>query len=405
MPDTTTSINFDDILTTARVYTLRRSPFLGYTMLSANVVKSESVPIAAVDKYYMYINPAVFATFNIETQSTVLAHEVLHLALRHLPRRMWRDNNKWNIACDIIVNGILAANEYKVPDWSYTAKTLLEKYGVVLPPITDTSPEGIYPLIPDKAGEDMCDGASDLLGGNNSSDAAGDANSSDTDSSDAGKYIVPLDIDAHWKGVLSSAAEYAKLSSYGRLPAWLEREIGIVAPEVGWEAMLSMFVGTIMSDARSFARPARRHLWREAIMPSSAPHNLFLVVVIDTSASITEKELNKFAAELNAIIRTELASVTLIAHDAAVTDFIENVQNMSPLSNIRGGGGTLFYPVTEEIYSRGIFPDGVVWLTDGWGKYPEVMPPYPVLWALTSPHQKPPWGWQVVLDPVTTLRH
>ena len=67
----------------------------------------------------------------------------------------------------------------------------------------------------------------------------------------------------------------------------------------------------------------------------------------------------------------------------------------------KGGGGTDFRPVFNEVEDRGIDPACVVYLTDGWGVYPEEEPPYPVLWVLTqepsNPNYHPPFGEVVTL--------
>jgi len=374
---TSLSSELKEAITEARVVALETSPFLGYIMLSIEIIPDKSVPIAAVDERYMYINPVTFPEFTISHRSTILAHEAMHLALRHIPRRAWRDTDKWNIACDVVVNEILQNSNYNIPSWTYTRDSFHEKYNVSLPGLDDLTPEFIYTLIPDDAENNAS--AADLMKSANGAPSAGSAS------------------ETYWRGVLAAAADYARYSQFGRLPAWLEREIHISAPEVTWETMLAMFVGMTLSDTRSFARPARRHLWRNMIMPANSATRLNLFVALDSSGSISSAELSAFAAELNAIIRANDARVTLLVHDAEVTQVIENVETLAPLRSIHGGGGTLFYPVTDEIYKRNDNPDGLIWLTDGFGEYPENLPSYPVLWVLTPEHQKPPWGWQVVL--------
>lgn len=46
----------------------------------------------------------------------VLLHEVLHAALLHVTRRSQRDPQRWNIAADIVVNGILIEQGFSLPE-------------------------------------------------------------------------------------------------------------------------------------------------------------------------------------------------------------------------------------------------------------------------------------------------
>lgn len=46
-----------------------------------------------------------------------------------------------------------------------------------------------------------------------------------------------------------------------------------------------------------------------------------------------------------------------------------------------GGGGTSFVPVFDEIYNSGLRPDALVYLTDGYGSFPDKAPPYSVIWG------------------------
>ena len=53
----------------------------------------------------IYVNPSV--GLNREEWIFVLAHELLHVGLRHDERRGYRDPYLWNVACDYVINGWL----------------------------------------------------------------------------------------------------------------------------------------------------------------------------------------------------------------------------------------------------------------------------------------------------------
>jgi hypothetical protein len=70
----------------------------------ASICEREDIAVAAVDEVLrtIYINPGPRLS-ELELRF-VIAHEVLHVALRHLPRRRGREPFLWNVACDFVIN-------------------------------------------------------------------------------------------------------------------------------------------------------------------------------------------------------------------------------------------------------------------------------------------------------------
>src|SRR5205085_500100 len=68
-------------------------------------------PTAATDGRDIFINPRFWNGLTPAERLGLLAHEVLHAALLHVPRRGKRNPLIWNIAADIVVNGIVLAQE------------------------------------------------------------------------------------------------------------------------------------------------------------------------------------------------------------------------------------------------------------------------------------------------------
>ena len=61
-------------------------------------------------------NPAFVDTLNAATLAGVLAHEVMHPALKHHTRRAKRDPRRWNEACDYAINPLLLDAGLSLPD-------------------------------------------------------------------------------------------------------------------------------------------------------------------------------------------------------------------------------------------------------------------------------------------------
>ena len=97
----------------------------------------------------------------------------------------------------------------------------------------------------------------------------------------------------------------------------------------------------------------------------------------------------------------------MIVDDTELKVFIHDVRVSGPYDinseyfdslEVRNRGGTDFRPTFKVILEK--FPQAraIVWLTDGYGSYPEKAPPIPVLWALTRHHRDPPWGSKIYVD-------
>ena len=90
----------------------QRNTFFAALTLQAKLEISLHIPTAATDGERIFVNPEFFSGMTIVEQEGVLLHEVLHAALLHVPRRGGRDPMIWNIAADIVVNGIITDEGY-----------------------------------------------------------------------------------------------------------------------------------------------------------------------------------------------------------------------------------------------------------------------------------------------------
>jgi len=124
-----------------------------------------------------------------------------------------------------------------------------------------------------------------------------------------------------------------------------------------------------------------------------------VMVVFDTSGSMSSKDLQDSVAELHLIQRYMNADVTLIQCDTRVqghTKFRKGTK-----IEIHGRGGTDFRPVFEYIQKKKLSPDVLVFFTDGEGPAPDKAPKsYPVIWVYTSGyHRKQDWGFHLQMSP------
>ena len=88
------------------------SPFFGTLALFAKHSISKSIPTAATDGITILFNPEFMETLDDRELDAVMLHEVLHAALQHNKRRSNYDPGLWNIAADIVVNGVVGKQEW-----------------------------------------------------------------------------------------------------------------------------------------------------------------------------------------------------------------------------------------------------------------------------------------------------
>ena len=92
-------------------------PFFGTLALFAEIKVTQDVPTAATDGRALFFNPGFIEKLELNSLCGLLAHELLHAALQHCLRRREREPLAWNIAADIVVNGMIRSDTgYSLPD-------------------------------------------------------------------------------------------------------------------------------------------------------------------------------------------------------------------------------------------------------------------------------------------------
>jgi predicted metal-dependent peptidase len=202
-------------------------------------------------------------------------------------------------------------------------------------------------------------------------------------------------------GKIIAAAEATK--NKGNLPGGIERWLKELRDsQVDWRQIFQNFIGTVMSKTEYNWYPCNRRFIADGFcLPSLYDKKIGqIVVAFDTSGSIGQRELNQFITELKTIQRF-VSEIICISCDAEV----HTVVSLSDVDSVKkfvpkGGGGTDFRPVFNYIQKKNINPEVLIYITDGFGTYPERAPFYPVLWVLTPNHENPPetLGWRVVMN-------
>ena len=104
------------VLRKARARLVVRAPFFGSLALRLAWREDAAVATMATDGRTILFNAAWCRRIGVRQTMAVIAHEVLHVAARHHLRLAGRDPRLWNIATDLVINTILAAAGYELPE-------------------------------------------------------------------------------------------------------------------------------------------------------------------------------------------------------------------------------------------------------------------------------------------------
>ncbi len=344
------------------------APFFAGLLLFADLQPREGLGTAATDGRKIYYDPSYLGTLTVNQVQGLLMHEVLHCALQHVPRRKHRNHELWNFAADIVVNGMVAPlqaydlplgaiREPEIEHFSVEeVYAILERERVTLPPA----------LVMDLAGGALCPLSSD------SADLS------------AGSFAGGLENEAYWQHAIRSAQIMAETSERGRgsIPAQFDRELQAAdTAQIDWKTALWRFLVRTPCDFSGFDR---RFIHSGMYIDDLSGESLNVHIAIDTSASVSDREISQFLAEVRAIVGAYPHIGCYLYYADSGLHGPHELDHATEPPSPKGGGGTSFKPffraVAEGSSSRA--EDLCIYLTDGHGDFPAEAPNCPVLWVL-----------------------
>ncbi|MHC5908124.1 vWA domain-containing protein [Streptomyces sp. S6] len=331
----------------------------GITLVAdAELARAHSISVAAVnaDAGEIYVNP--LARLDDEEWRFVLAHEMLHAALRHADRCGPRDHYLFNVACDYVVNGWLREMRVGVmPEGSlYDAES------------AGLSAEEVYDRITGdlrrmrRLATPRGKGLGDMLG------------------APIGLPGDPVDLDEFYRRGLCQGFELHGRQERGLLPAGLVEEIRALSqPPLPWDAQLARWFDEFVprpEPVRTYARPSRRQAATPGIpragryFPPEEIARCTFGVVLDTSGSMDRTLLGKALGAIASYAEArDVPAARVVFCDAAPYDAgYLPVTEIAGRVRVRGRGGTELQPGIDLLLRADDFPAGapVLVITDGW---------------------------------------
>lgn len=174
---------------------------------------------------------------------------------------------------------------------------------------------------------------------------------------------------------------------------------------VPWKKELRKFIGNIPSgNKKTIMRLNRRQPQRLDLRGTITDKIVKIVIAIDTSGSMSSRELAIILNEIAKIIKTKKTEITIIECDARIHR-IYKVKRISNIDcNLHGRGGTCFSPVIKFLNNDKYYRDSLlIYFTDGYGEL-EIPKPlvYRTLWIVFGHHLSvsKPYGSKIFIDPV-----
>ena len=355
-------------------------PFYGIFLIGLQKEVTKDCDTAGVGKHgigmRLVINPDFFAELSELHQQGLLKHELLHIAFGHLILAdKYPDKKLFNIAADIEINQYIDRN--MLPAGGLTLDTFKE---LRLPRKAGTGE--YYKLLQqtmDKKGNSSCDALQNILDQMNGNSQYCHKHWEEvTELPEASKKLVQKQYEHQMK---TTAEEIQK--KHGTIPGELaeiiERLFKVEPPKFNWKQYLKRFIN---NASKIYTKKLRRkYNKRYSGNPGlKIKHRNHVLVGVDTSGSVSSKELVEFMNELVHMHRTG-NKITVAQFDTQLT----SVEEFNPKKHweIKGRGGTCFQPVTDHYNDPKNRYSAFICLTDGEAPNPDNCPKN-ALWVHSS---------------------
>ena len=379
-------------LVTARIGLLLKAPFFGNMATRLQLINADDwCGTAATDGRKFYYNSEFIHALPLKQLEFLFGHEVLHVVYDHMARRGDREPRLSNIAADYCVNADLLDQKIgeKIP------------VGLYEPKYKGWSYEEVYNDLYEKADKiDINKLLKQVL--DQHLDGEGDGEGEGDNDGDGPPRLSKAERDAIRDEVKEAMLAAAQAVGAGNVPAGVKRLIkDLTEPVIDWRELIQQQIQSVIKDDFTWMRPSRRGWHMDAIMPGMKPGNqIDVCVAIDTSGSISEKDLKDFLTEVKGIMDSYSEySIRVLTWDTDVynpqeftSDNMEDIAEYEP----GGGGGTDPHCVWEWLKDNNIEPKKLIMFTDycffGWR--PEEVRDYAdTVWVIKgNPEAEPEFG-------------
>ena len=387
----------------SRMRILCNNGFYGLLLMHMDFAIDMECETACTDGRKIYFGPTFLDNLDDDELDFIMMHEVMHCALQHCTRGNDRDQEAFNIACDIVVNSnILLSNKGNLKSIT------LSKYGESMhrTPNGDEgynySAEEVYEILPDKTKNKSSQGSRASQSGTGKPGKEGSGNWDDHsrwNTADEDETLNDV-----WSKNLLDASESISVrdpdKKQGLIPMCADRILKeLKKPQTDWRTILNDFIQEEITDY-SFTPPDRRFDDNPFYLPDyNEKEDMVkdILFMIDTSGSMSDEEITAAYSEIKGAIDqfNGMLKGWLGFFDAKVVEpkpFAS--EGEFKIISPKGGGGTRFDIIFEYVKKHmETLPASIIIMTDGYATFPneKMAMGIPVLWLLVT-DVCPPWG-------------
>jgi len=371
-------LSVDEKITRAKIQIQQRNSFFAYLslFLKFKEAKKDELPeyagMGVNERGECYFSKKFIEeiTINDDTKELegVIIHEILHLSLMHLQRLGERDTFNWNLATDIVVNSLLTKNNFKLPEGCL----IPDNYKNNITLFKKTKDEQVIEDCNKKTAEEIY---SEIKIKNNK------------------KQFCEGQFDAHLKCEGMSAKEKKKLQKEmenriyealnvarmkGDTPEGIELLLGkLHIEQINWRVLLQRYIQNSLPYDYSWKKHSKKSIATRIYMPDILKEKIDIVIGVDVSGSIGQKELTDFLSEIIGIAKAfqDRIDMRLILHEVdVIEDFEIKNGNIGKINNlkIKGRGGTAHDKLFDYIQEKIRDCKCCICLTDGYSNLDEI---------------------------------
>ncbi len=318
------------------------------------------------NRWTLLYNPDWIAKTDVNFVQALLLHHLMHLINLHflIKPKSKRERMIWDLAMDAAINQYIP----ELAAFGIPLNLLIEEgHGVdnerlfVIPPdwLPDQSAEEYYKWIIKKM-EEL--GRFDII-------AVGELRENFADSHDSLYKIENVDMVLE----LTQSDLSKAFNLYGQeLPSGVRRqvELAIFRPILNWKDTIRRFAG-LSEYGERYTTPLKPNRRYDDQPGWKISHMARLGVIVDTSGSIIEEELNQFFSEIEGLSRYVDTNLVLVQVDRAVTLEMKYTRGNWRKVEIVGGGETDLQPAVDYLQQK-YHPEGLIIFTDGFVDLPVV---------------------------------
>jgi predicted metal-dependent peptidase len=402
MTDINDIVTPSDKLAAAKIWAWNIRPYFAAGYNAMHPIEKPGLGTMAVDdRWNLYYDPEIFDKWSITDVSSVLYHELCHLLRRHAPRSKVFgssfDHMIWNVAADCEINGTIAEEMKQLGKGEALPGEACfpEKFGLPNGELAEWYYEKLremsakMPKDPD-AGSGSC--GSCAHGDKEDHEEANTANSGLTEPD--GQLVihqVAQDIKDH------------QTKKRGTVPGgWDRWADSIIKPKVNYMRWIRMACRNAIQEAEGKVDYSwnKRHRLQGAfgkfIMPGLTGHRAKIGFGIDTSGSMSEKQIGQCLGEIHGALRDMGHQKLVVASCDAAVHSLQTVTSVKQLK-IKGGGGTDMGVAIAQLDSLRPRLNVIILLTDCETPWPAEPPKAQlVVVKVAGSGAPPPWRCHLI---------